>query len=78
MAICAHSTPAALPLYPVSRWISGARALTRPEAESLVEGLIDMLDRFDGDTDHEHEEPEASAMEWASNGAHRFNMGLAA
>ncbi|MDP4023709.1 hypothetical protein Q8W71_13820 [Methylobacterium sp. NEAU 140] len=52
-ATCAYSTPAPAPLYPVSRWIPGARALTRQEAEGLVEALIGLFDRHDGDADLE-------------------------
>jgi hypothetical protein len=62
----------------------GIRAPSRAEVETLVEGLIDLLDAIDGDTDHEPdldrepEAPEASAAEWTGRGTHRFNVGEAA
>ncbi|MHC2108328.1 hypothetical protein [Methylobacterium sp. CM6246] len=62
----------------------GIRALSRAEVENLVGGLIDLLDGWDGDADHEPDldrEPEAleaSATEWTGHGAHRFNVGRAA
>ncbi|MCJ2084599.1 hypothetical protein MKK88_01130 [Methylobacterium sp. E-005] len=75
MATGQISTLPALPLYP---WPNTMRAPSRREAEELIEGLIAYLDALDGDSDYEQEEPEASAIEWVGNGAHRFNMGLAA
>ena len=56
----------------------GIRALSRTEVETLVEGLIDLLDGWESDADLEQDEPEASATEWAGRGAHRFNVGRAA
>ncbi|MCJ2126773.1 hypothetical protein [Methylobacterium sp. J-077] len=61
-----------------AQFTHGIRALSRTEVENLVEGLIDLLDAWDGDVDREPEEPEASATEWAGRGAHRFNVGRAA
>ena len=67
-----------------SQFTHGIRALSRTEVENLVEGLIDLLDGWDGDADHEPDldrEPEAldaSATEWTGRGAHRFNVGRAA
>ena len=64
--------------------LHGIRALSRAEVENLVGSLIDLLDGWDGETDHEpdldreHEAPDASATEWTGRGAHRFNVGRAA
>ena len=43
-----------------------------------IEADLALLDALDGDADREPEEPEASATEWTSRGAHRFNVGRAA
>ncbi|MCJ2056858.1 hypothetical protein MKL09_09855 [Methylobacterium sp. J-048] len=56
----------------------GIRTLSRTEVENLVEGLIDLLDGWDGEADREFEDPEASATEWTGRGTHRFNVGRAA
>ncbi|MCJ2053926.1 hypothetical protein [Methylobacterium sp. J-070] len=37
----------------VANFTHGIRALSRTEVETLVEGLIDLLDAWDGDTDLE-------------------------
>ncbi|MDP4006921.1 hypothetical protein [Methylobacterium sp. NEAU K] len=53
-------------------------AVSRTEVETLIKGLIDLLDAFDRDADLEPEVLDASAAEWAGCGAHRFNVGRAA
>ena len=58
--------------------LHGARALSRSDVENLVEGLIDLLDGWDGDADREPEELETSSTEWTGRGAHRFNVGRSA
>ncbi|MCJ2049326.1 hypothetical protein [Methylobacterium sp. J-070] len=73
-----------------STFTHGIRALSRTEVETLVEGLIDLLDAWDGDGDREpdvdHEpdvdrepdEQDGCAAEWSGRGIHRFNVGEAA
>lgn len=67
----------------------GIRALSRAEVENLVEGLVDLLDAWDGDADREpdvdHEpdvdrepdEQDGCAAEWTRRGTHYFNRGVA-
>jgi hypothetical protein len=71
-------------------FVHDIRTLSRAEVENLVEGLIDLLDAWDGDadrepdTDHEPDvdrepdEQDSCADEWAGRGTHRFNVGRAA
>ncbi|MCJ2070658.1 hypothetical protein MKK75_17985 [Methylobacterium sp. J-030] len=61
-----------------AQFTHGIRALSRPEVEDLIGGLIDLLDAMDGDADREPEVLDASAVEWTGRGAHRFNVGEAA
>ncbi|MCJ2060125.1 hypothetical protein MKL09_26790 [Methylobacterium sp. J-048] len=73
-----------------AQFTHGIRALSRTEVENLVEGLIDLLDGWDGDadrepeTDHEPdvdrepEEQDGCAAEWTGRGIHYFNRGVAA
>ena len=68
----------ASPTFGRSAFSHGIHTLSRTEVEDLIGGLIDLLDAMDGDTDREHEEPEASSAEWLGRGAHRFNVGEAA
>ena len=66
------------PTFDRGTFTHGIRALSRDEVENLVEGLVDLLDAWDGDADREPEALDASATEWTGRGAHRFNVGRAA
>ena len=46
----------AKPVLDPRQFTHGIRALSRTDVENLVEGLVDLLDAWDGDTDCEHDE----------------------
>ncbi|WP_267424923.1 hypothetical protein [Methylobacterium sp. GC_Met_2] len=85
-----HFAQAANPVLDPPQFTHGIRALSRPELEDLIGGLIDLLDAMDGDADREpnsdHEpdvdrepdEQDGCAAEWTGRGAHYFNSGRAA
>lgn len=59
--------------------VSVRRELVRAleAALDVVDGLVARLDALDGDPDQEPDtDAEATAIEWAGAGAHRYNVGL--